>query len=260
MLQCSLCFLTLFTLALPCAAQETREQKVRGDRQKVEAAGFWIYNDFAEAQRRAKESGKPILVVLRCIPCEACVKLDDELVDQHPVIRPLLEQFECVRLVATNGLDLNLFQFDTDQSFAVFMLNGDGTIYGRFGTRSHRTDWNGDVSLEGLAEALKGAPCCTLDTRPIVRRWWASEERRPSFPRRKSTPISMIASDRLWTMRDRSPRAAFTAIRSATRSADYYRNREGQFPEKLLFPYPHPKALGLILDPQRRADRGACCA
>ena len=64
--------------------------------------------------------------------------LDDELVDTDPAIRPLLEKFVCVRQVATNGLDLRLFQFDTDQSFAVFMLNADGTIYGRFGTRSHR--------------------------------------------------------------------------------------------------------------------------
>ena len=48
-----------------------------------------------------------------------------------------------------------LFQFDTDQSFAVFLLNADGTIYGRFGTRSHRTEWYGDVSVDGLAKALQ---------------------------------------------------------------------------------------------------------
>jgi hypothetical protein len=95
--------------------------------------------------------------VLRCIPCEECVKLDDELVDKDPVIRPLLERFVCVRQVSTNGLNLDLFQFDTDQSFAVFLLNADGTIYGRFGTRSHRTEWMGDVSLAGLAKALQGA-------------------------------------------------------------------------------------------------------
>src|SRR5204863_2976619 len=42
------------------------------------------------------------------------------------------------------------------QSFACFLLNADGTIYGRFGTRSHRTNWIGDVSIEGLAKALQG--------------------------------------------------------------------------------------------------------
>ena len=136
---------------------QSREEKVRNDRAKVEAEGFWIYNDLPRAFEEARTTGKPILVVLRCIPCEECVKLDDELVEQDPVIRPLLDKFVCARQVSTNGLDLNLFQYDTDQSFAVFLLNADGTIYGRFGTRSHRTEWIGDVSLKGLAAALQGA-------------------------------------------------------------------------------------------------------
>src|SRR5262245_43725809 len=134
----------------------SREDKVKNDRKKVEAEGFWIYNDLAKGFEEAKKSGKPMLVALRCIPCEECVKLDDELVDRDPVVRPLLEKFVCVRIVSTNGLDLSLFQYDYDQSFAVFLLNADGTIYGRFGTRSHRTSWADDVSIEGLAQALRG--------------------------------------------------------------------------------------------------------
>jgi hypothetical protein len=59
--------------------------------------------------------------------------------------------------VSTNNLDLSIFQYDYDQSFAVFLLNADGTIYGRFGTRSHRKEWVGDVSVDGMAKALRGA-------------------------------------------------------------------------------------------------------
>ena len=88
---------------------QTRDEVVRGDKKKVEAAGFWIYNDLPKAFAEAKRTGKPIIVVLRCLPCHECVKLDDELVDTDPVIRPLLEQFVCARQVATNGLDLSLF-------------------------------------------------------------------------------------------------------------------------------------------------------
>jgi len=139
------------------AQQKTRDQKVREDRERVTGQGFWIYNDLNAAFAQARTSGKPILVVLRCIPCVECVKLDDDLVDQDAILKPLLAKFVCVRIVSTNGLDLSLFQFDTDQSFAVFMLNADRTIYGRFGTRSHRTEWIGDVSLKGLAKALEGA-------------------------------------------------------------------------------------------------------
>ena len=139
--------------AVGCAAQ-TREEMVREDRKKVESEGYWIYNDLPRAFDEARQSDKPIIVVLRCIPCHECVKLDDDLVDTDPNIRPLLDQFVRVRQVSTNGLDLNLFQYDTDQSFAIFLLNADGTIYGRFGTRSHRTEWYGDVSLKGLSKAL----------------------------------------------------------------------------------------------------------
>ena len=39
------------------------------------------------------------------------------------------------------GLDLSLFQFDYDQSFAAFLMNADKPIYGRFGTRSGRPDF-----------------------------------------------------------------------------------------------------------------------
>ena len=148
--------IVVLILANSLAAQQpkTREQKVREDREKIEAEGFWIYNDLERGFAEAKKTGKPLLVVLRCIPCEECVKLDDDLVEQDPVVRPLLDKFVCVRQVSTNGLDLGLFQFDTDQSFAAFLLNADGTIYGRFGTRSHRTEWVGDVSLPGLAAII----------------------------------------------------------------------------------------------------------
>ena len=127
---------------------QSREEKVRNDKKKVEAQGFWIYNNLPLAFETAKTTGKPLMVVLRCIPCEECVKLDDDLVEQDPVIQPMLDKFVGARVVATNGLDLSHFQFDTDQSFAVFFLNADKTIYGRFGTRSHRTEWIGDVSVE----------------------------------------------------------------------------------------------------------------
>src|SRR4051812_15460806 len=147
-----------FALAADAAGQApTREQKVRGDKAKVEAEGFWIYNDLPRAVAEAKTTGRPLVVVLRCIPCEQCVKLDDDLVDKDERLRGLLEQFVRVRLISANGLDLSTFQFDTDQSFAVFLMNADGTIYGRFGTRSDQRHWTDDVSIEGLGKALEGA-------------------------------------------------------------------------------------------------------
>src|SRR5205085_919608 len=99
------CFLSAWLAATGPAGAQTREQKVLADRQKVEAEGFWIYNDLPKGFAEAKKTGKPLLVVLRCIPCVECVKLDDDLVNQDKRVRPLLQQFVCVRVVSTNGLD-----------------------------------------------------------------------------------------------------------------------------------------------------------
>jgi len=105
----------------------------------------------------AKESKKPLLVVFRCVPCEACAQLDEDVVQRDPQVRELLDKFVCVRIIHANGMDLSQFQFDYDQSWAAFFLNADMTIYGRYGTRSHQTESKDDVSLEGFSKALNKA-------------------------------------------------------------------------------------------------------
>lgn len=243
-------------LALPGvtgAQQPTREEKVRNDKKKIEDEGFWIYNDLDKGYAEARKAGKPLLVVLRCIPCEECVKLDDDLVNQDKRVRPLLEKFVRVRVVSTNGLDLSLFQFDFDQSFAAFILNADKTIYGRFGTRSHRTSWSDDVSIEGLAKTLQGA----LDLHE-------------GYPKNKKTLTGKTGSALEFATPEKFP----SLSGKYTKSLDYkknvvpscihchqigdaqrahYRKRGESMPEALLSPYPHPKSVGLILDPKERA-------
>jgi hypothetical protein len=233
-------------------AQNPREKKVRDDKVKVEADGFWIYNNLPKAFEQARAEKKPIVVVLRCLPCEECVKLDDNLVDKDPVLRPLLEKFVRVRVVSTNNLDLALFQFDYDQSFAVFFLNADGTVYGRFGTRSHRTNWLGDVSVEGLARALEGAL-----------------ELHAAHPRNKEALAGKRGPEPLAPVPEKLPglgkykpeldykgnvvQSCIHCHQIEDAVKDVYRKKGEPIPDEVLFPYPHPKALGLILDPKERA-------
>ena len=67
------------------------------------------------------------------------------------MLAELMEQFICVRLVRTENLDLSVFQFDPDLTFAVFFLNADNTVYGRYGSRSDRLDAKREMSLNGLS-------------------------------------------------------------------------------------------------------------
>jgi hypothetical protein len=243
----------LLVLAGVLVAQNPREQKVRDDKKRVEAAGFWIYNDLAKGFAEAKKTGKPMLVVLRCIPCEACVKLDDEMVDEDPRVKPLLEKFVCVRQVSTNGLDLNLFQYDYDQSWAVMLLNADGTIYGRYGTRSHRVEWSDDVSVDGLAKAMQGA----LELHA------AYPKNKDALANKHGTPPEYPTPEKYPQLKDR-----FTAtlnyegnvvascihchqIGDAQKAM--FPSRRQALPESMIFQYPHPRSFGLILDPRERA-------
>ncbi len=244
--------LLLLTSNVP-GQNKTREQQVREDREQVTADGFWLYNDLPAAFAQAKKTGKPILVGLRCIPCHECVKLDDHLVDTHPVIRPLLKQFVCVRVVSTNGLDLSLFQYDTDQSFAMFMLNADRTIYGRFGTRSHRTEWFGDVSLKGLAQALQAG----------LNLHQAYPSNKDVLAAKTGAPLEFSSPEKYPTLRDKFTdrlnyqgevaKSCIHCHQIGDARRDFYRQQKKPIPESLLYPYPHPKSIGLILDPDQMA-------
>lgn len=247
----------VLTLALAAAmtAQppNPREKKVRDDKKKVEADGFWIYNDLPRAFDEAKKANKPIVVVLRCLPCEECVKLDDDLVDKNPVIRPLLDQYVRVRVVSTNGLDLSLFQYDYDQSFACFLLNADGTVYGRFGTRSHRTEWLGDVSIDGLAKALQAGLDLHADYPKNKAVLAGKRGPAPEFPTPEKFPTLTGKYGPKLNYEGNVVQSCIHCHQIADAQKDTHRRKGEPMPEHILFPYPHPKSQGLILDPKERA-------
>jgi serine protease Do len=249
----------LIAVMMVCAAanvassQQTREQKVRGDKAKVEAAGFWIYNDLPRAFAEAKQTNKPLVVVLRCLPCEQCVKLDDDLIDDDKRLRPLLEKFVRVRVVSANGLDLSLFQFDTDQSFAVFLLNSDGTIYGRFGTRSDQTHWTDDVSIEGLGKALEGALALHADYPANKAELAGKKGPPPEFLAPEKYPLLAGRYGPALNYEGNVVQSCIHCHQIGDAQRQFHRQKNKKLAEHVLFPYPHPKAVGLILDPQERA-------
>jgi len=243
----------LVVLSVQPLFSQTREEKVFGDKKKFESMGLWFYNDLNGAFDAAKESNKPVLVVLRCIPCEECVKLDDDLLETNIKLQLLIKSFVRVRVVGTNGLDLSMFEFDTDQSFAVFMFNADRTLYGRYGTRSDRTEWENDVSVDGLYKALEGAL-----------------QIHQTYPNNRASLLGKQAGKALFATPEKIPALAskYTEkldyqgavvkscihchqIGDATR--EYYRADQGKLPDRWLYPFPHPKTIGLVLDPRECA-------
>jgi serine protease Do len=146
----------LLCLAVPTLAEtvKDREGALRQDRAARENDPRWIYNDVSKGFAEAKRTGKPMLVVLRCVPCLACAGIDAQVLLENSDITPLLDQFVCVRLINANALDLSRFQFDYDLSFTALTFHGDGTLYGRYGSWSHQKD-SQNTATAGFRLALE---------------------------------------------------------------------------------------------------------
>src|SRR6266404_5436155 len=125
---------------IACRNSKDREAAVRKDRAMLANNSRWIYNDFQRGFQEAKRVRKPLLVVLRCVPCLACAGIDSAVLLEESELAPLLNQFVCVRIIDANALDLKLFQFDYDLSFSTLFFNADGTVYGRYGSWKHQKD------------------------------------------------------------------------------------------------------------------------
>ena len=244
-----LCLLLLTTQA---TAQD-RDTKVRNDRKAFGASGDWIYNDLGEGVRAANQSGKPLLVVFRCIPCEACQEFDDDVARRDPIIRDLLDEFVCVRIVQANTIDLTRFQHDFDQSFAAYLMNPDLTIYGRFGTRSNRPEHE-DISLDGLRKAMEAALRMHRDY-PRIKPSLAGKQVQQS--RYKTARDYPSLSGKYGEAIDYEGKTAKSCmhchqIREAERLV--YRTAREPIPDGVLFPYPDPGVLGLKMDPKETAE------
>jgi hypothetical protein len=247
-----LALLVLGLGAVPAPAQD-RDTKVRNDRKAFADSRDWIYNNLAEGVRVARETHKPLMVVFRCIPCEACQEFDDDVARRDPIIRDLLDQFVCVRVVQANTMDLTHFQFDFDLSFAVFFLDADLTIYGRFGTRSDRPEEQ-DLSLEGLRQAMAEALRMHRNAAAVKPSLAGKQVKWSRFPTPRDYPE---LSGRYRAELDYAGSVARSCIhchqiRDAQRRL--IRSSGERFSDEVLYPYPDPEVVGLTMNPKAMAQ------
>jgi hypothetical protein len=246
--------IALIAISASTARAQDRDTKVRADRLKINELGGWIYNDFNAGVRAAEAEGKPLLVVFRCIPCEACHEFDDEVACRDPKVGDLMSEFVCVRIVQCNALDLSIFQHDFDQSFAMTFMNADGTIYGRFGTRSNRDDESHDISLEGLRETLEktlelharfGAVRASLMGKAVVGSRFKTPLDYPSLKDRYKPELNDAEGQ--------IARSCVHCHQVGEAERRFFRDQNQFIPDDVLFPYPNPTLLGLSMDPKHRS-------
>src|SRR6186713_559209 len=160
-----------------------------------------------------------------------------------------MDRFVCVRIVQANGMDLSLFQFDFDLTFAAFFMNADKTIYGRYGSRSDHKDAMKNISVEGFRKALAAAlemhrkyPASKASL--AAKRGPAPQYRVPEeYPSLSSNYTSTINFEGAVAKSCMHCHMVGEAKREVLRSA------RKPIPDEVLYPWPMPDVVGLTLDP-----------
>ncbi|WP_395738786.1 Trx7/PDZ domain-containing (seleno)protein [Prosthecobacter sp.] len=237
----------LITLAVTVSAAtvKDREGAVRGDKAKMENDPRWNWNDLDGGFRLAKTTGKPLLVVLRCLPCMSCAGIDASVLEEQELV-PLLDQFVCVRIINANALDLSRFQFDYDLSFSAIMFNGDGTIYGRYGSWLHQKD-----PLNKTTTSFKKALEAALSVHQGYPSNKAQLSGKQGGPTPYQTPIEFPAlAGKYQSKLDWNGKVVASCVHchmvgDAFRA--YYRSQNKPVPVEWIYPQPSIETLGITL-------------
>lgn len=182
------------------------------------------------------------------------VPADDEL-------QGLLDRFVCVRVVQMHGVDLARFAFDGSLTWAVFLMNADGTIYGRYGSRSGLQKLSErEISLGGFKKTLRGAlelherygqdkegigKRLAGKTRASAARWATPE----AMPTLKSNPRfsgPFVGASGKQAGCIHCHMVPMNEIKSL-------RVTEQKIPDSAFVPYPMPNQLGFRMDPNEVA-------
>ncbi len=170
-------------------------------------------------------------------------------------LKKLTDRFVCVRLIQMGGVDLETFQFDPFLSWSIFFMNGDKTIYGRFGrahpqTKRNEKDSNPNHTEAGLKAAMGRAleihGAYTKDpaamskalagkTGPKPR--WRYANKNPAA--RKYKRLKRIKSGEKGCMHCHEVQRTLI---------DSYFMKRIRVTDKMLWMYPRPHVLGLTLN------------
>ena len=150
-------------------------------------------------------------------------------------------------------MDLSLFQFDYELTFAVVFMNADKTIYGRYGSRSSLEDASADVSISGLAEAMSATLALhtnypsnrqLLEGKQPVETEFKTPNDFPSLKGKFQEELDYQGAVTRSCMHCHQ-------VRDAQR--EVFRSAGQPVPDRLMLPNPSPAVLGLRLDPRHRA-------
>ncbi len=185
--------------------------------------------------------------------------MDGQLADpSDPELRDLTDRFVKVRLVGMGGVDLSIFQFDPFLSWSLFFMNGDKTIYGRYGrahpqTNRNKKDSNPNHTIEGLRAELTKALETHEGYEGDSETWAAALAGKtgpvPRWRYAEQTP----AARKYGRLMGEGEEGCVHCHEVQRVTIDSMFMEDLELPDKMLWVYPRVHVLGLTMDNRRCA-------
>ncbi|MDQ3622959.1 MAG: peptidase, partial [Verrucomicrobiota bacterium] len=154
--------------------------------------------------------------------------------------------------INANALELSLFQFDYDLSFSTMFFNGDGTVYGRYGSWTHQKNAR-DETIAGYQRALEAV--LALHRGYPANKATLAGKQGVAMPFK--TPVEMPAlagkyrRDLDWEGKVVQSCVHCHQISDAMRAS--YREQKKPIPAQWIYAWPTPETIGLTLAADRIA-------
>ncbi len=153
------------------------------------------------------------------------------------------------------GVDLATFQFDPLLAWSVFFMNGDKTIYGRFGTSSpqakrDRLDSNRNHTVAGLKAAMRQALAVHKSYADDPATWRprlaGKTGAKPLWRFAEKTPAARKYG-RLKRVKGQHVESCLHCHEVQRTAIDSYFMTNKPLPDRMLWMYPHPAVVGVTL-------------
>ena len=210
----------------------------------AQGTDLWIYNDLTLARKEARKENKPIFVTFRCVPCKSCAAFDATVAQGNELIEKLArEKFISIRQVEMKGVDLSQFEFDYDLNWAAMFINADGTVYARYGTQSAEGPdaYNSIAGLEAtmrrVLELHKNYPANKAEL--------AGKRGKDKSYR---TALEMPGLENKEQRKEATTRSNCIHCHNIHDAQNLHAQATGTFTRDMLWRYPLPDNLGLIID------------
>jgi len=199
------------------------------------------------ALKLAKESGRPLFVTFRCLPCKQCAEFDKSVLEGGPELDPLLKQFVTVRITNAEHIDRRIFPYegyqDLDLSWWGYFLSSEGELYGIFGGRDD-VSVKTRISVKALQNTLRRVLNHHYDPK---RKQWNVDGPKPDLSR-KYVPNFKLPGFKSWAAK----RTGKSGCMHCHHVAEVLRQPaidDGSFDKKRdLQMWPLPENVGITLD------------